>query len=56
MYESPHERLLELESLNRELNADNQALVSKASARPVVFLCGMGSQSSQTGAIPGRAD
>ena len=47
--ESLQERILELEKLNRKLNAEKQALVSKASAMCVVF-SRVGSQSPQIGA------
>ena len=46
------DRLFELENQNQELSADKRELVSKASARPVVLLCRVGSQSPQTCAIP----
>jgi hypothetical protein len=53
--ESQQERIFELEKLNRKLNADNQALVSKASAKCVLFLWRLSSQPRQTAALPGRA-
>jgi hypothetical protein len=52
---SQQERIFELEKLNRKLNADNQALVSKASAKCALFLWRLSSQPRQTAALPGRA-
>jgi hypothetical protein len=46
--ESQQERLLELEKLNRELNADKQALVSKASISPPFVLRSAHSQNRCT--------
>ena len=53
--DSQQHRLLELENLNQGLNEDKLALVSKASARQIVLLCRVGSQSPKTGALPRSA-
>jgi hypothetical protein len=53
--ESQQNRILELEKLNRKLDADHLALMSRGSAKCVVFSWRVSSQSPQTGTFPGSA-